>query len=73
MEMPAHERCAPMPDEAFKQALSDAANAAQAFAPSATHVRRELGKLLADVVRLENEANRIVRTLRRLQPMPHDR
>jgi hypothetical protein len=29
--------------------------------------------LLADVVRLENEANRMVRTLRQLQLTPHDR
>ncbi len=53
-----------MPDEAFKEAISDAANAAQTLSPAATHVRRELGKLLADALRLEAEAERIVRALK---------
>lgn len=57
----------------FEALFSEIANSAQVLSPTATRVRRELGRLLADVVRLENEANRIVRTLRQLQPTARDR
>ncbi len=55
----------------FKEAVSDAANAAQALSPISTHVRQELGKLLDDAIKLEAEADRIVRALKRIQP-EHD-
>jgi hypothetical protein len=61
-----------MPRADFDSLFSELTNSAQVLTTS-THVRRELGKLLADVVRLENAANRIVRTLRQLQPSAHDR
>ncbi len=63
-----------MPDNKsaeFTAALSDAANAAQALSPTTTHIRRELGKLLADAIRLEADADRLVRALKRMQPDAH--
>ena len=50
----------------FDTPFSELTNSAQVLSPTAVHVRREHGKLLADVVRLENAANRVVRTVRKL-------
>jgi hypothetical protein len=56
-----------MPDDKFAAAISDAANAAQALSPIATHFRRELCRLLGEAIRLESECDRMVRAFKRIQ------
>jgi hypothetical protein len=67
------ERCVPMTPEDLNAVISEIANSTQSLAPTAKHVRRELGKLLGEAVKLENSAARLVRALRQLHPPPHDR
>lgn len=56
------------PDEPFKEALSDAANSAAAVVPTIALILRALDSLHSDVNRLQADADRLVRALKRMQP-----
>jgi prophage DNA circulation protein len=58
------------PDERaqLEAAVSELANAAQVVAGLATQLRQTLGTASEDAIRLEAAADRIVNSVRRLQP-----
>lgn len=55
-------------DETLKQAISDAANAAQLLSPASTRCRRTFETLLAEVIEIEAQVDRLVHALKRMQP-----
>ncbi len=58
----------PTPDDQFREAVSDLANALQVAAPLATRLRRELSEQAQDAVTLEAAIGRAVRPVNRVRP-----
>lgn len=60
--------CLMTPDDEFTAALSAVVNACQSLAPTAREMRHAVGHLLFLALTLENDADRLVHALKRLQP-----
>jgi len=57
-----------MPDDTFKDTVSQLANALQVVTVLSTKLRRELHESVEDAVQLESEADKAISAARRLQP-----